>query len=266
MNQDLKQNFRASIFSPLGILSIFLLLGFIFLGNSFRSAINDIKVSTNADGITVSGTASKDVTSDKGTLSLTVSASSLNSTKDIAQKSLSDDMENLSKYLVNYGIKAEDINVSPYNGSEECTQHSKDNWNDCVGTSYHKYTQSISFSSNDVNKIKDLSLNINRYLNNDKTLNLANANVTVNYTQYLYTGFDKVKSQMLADATKNAFERAEAIAQSTGDHAGAVITASQGVFQVTAQDDNSDSDYGSYDTSTIDKKITAVVRVSFKVK
>jgi hypothetical protein len=71
---------------------------------------------------------------------------------------------------------------------------------------------------------------------------------------------------MLNEATKNAFERAEAIAKSTGNHAGAVITASQGVFQITGKDSVDAQDYGIYDTSTIEKKITAVVRVSFKVK
>ena len=71
---------------------------------------------------------------------------------------------------------------------------------------------------------------------------------------------------MLNEATKNAFERAEAIAKSTGNHAGAVITASQGVFQITGKDSVDAQDYGIYDISTIEKKITAVVRVSFKVK
>ena len=71
---------------------------------------------------------------------------------------------------------------------------------------------------------------------------------------------------MLEEASKNAKERAEAIAKSTGNKVGNVKSASQGVFQVTQKNSTEVSDYGSYDTSTVDKKITAIVRASFEVK
>jgi hypothetical protein len=90
--------------------------------------------------------------------------------------------------------------------------------------------------------------------------------LSVANTQYFYTKLNDLKVELLNEATKNAFERAEAIASSTNNSAGAVITASQGVFQITSRDSVDSSDYGYYDTSAIDKKVNAVVRASFKVK
>jgi hypothetical protein len=39
-----------------------------------------------------------------------------------------------------------------------------------------------------------------------------------------------------------------------------------GVFQITAPYSTEVSDYGMYDTSTIDKQITAIVKASFEIK
>ena len=66
-------------------------------------------------------------------------------------------------------------------------------------------------------------------------------------------------------AAKDAKERAERIAQSTGNSIGAVRSAKMGVLQITAADSTDVSDYGVYDTSTIEKDMTAVVNVSFAV-
>ena len=55
------------------------------------------------------------------------------------------------------------------------------------------------------------------------------------------------------------------IAQSTGNSIGSVRSAKMGVLQITAADSTDVSDYGVYDTSTIEKDMTAVVNVSFAV-
>ena len=47
---------------------------------------------------------------------------------------------------------------------------------------------------------------------------------------------------------------------------GKVKSMKMGVFQITAPDSTNVADYGINDTSTIDKKVTAVANVVFKVK
>ena len=71
---------------------------------------------------------------------------------------------------------------------------------------------------------------------------------------------------MMGEATKNAMERASRIAESTGRKINQVQSATMGVFQVTSVNSTDISDYGFYDTSAIQKKVTAVVRASFDLK
>ena len=52
----------------------------------------------------------------------------------------------------------------------------------------------------------------------------------------------------------------------TGNSIGSVKSAKMGVLQITAADSTDVSDYGTYDTSTIEKDMTAVVNVSFAVR
>ena len=71
---------------------------------------------------------------------------------------------------------------------------------------------------------------------------------------------------MLAEATKDAKARAEAIANSTGDRIGPIRSAKTGVFQITPRYSTEVSDSGVYDTTSLEKDITAVVSVSFGVE
>ena len=72
--------------------------------------------------------------------------------------------------------------------------------------------------------------------------------------------------EMLSEATKNARERAEAVANAGGAAVGNIISLSSGVFQVTQKNSVSVDDYGMYDTTSVEKKITATVKVNFGVK
>jgi hypothetical protein len=84
--------------------------------------------------------------------------------------------------------------------------------------------------------------------------------------EFLYTKLADLRIEMLAEATKDARARAEVIAQSAGNRISAVRSARMGVFQITARNSTQVSDYGIYDTSSLDKDITAVVTLSFSLK
>jgi hypothetical protein len=83
--------------------------------------------------------------------------------------------------------------------------------------------------------------------------------------EYLYTDLSKLRVEMIAEATKDAKARADAIANVTGSKVGAVRKAETDVFQITARYSTEVSNSGSYNTATIDKDITAVVAVTFGV-
>jgi hypothetical protein len=76
---------------------------------------------------------------------------------------------------------------------------------------------------------------------------------------------DDLKLNLIAQATKNAKDRAGTMAKVTGNQVGSLLTASSGVFQITAPNSTDVSDYGQYDTSTREKKVTSVVNVTFSI-
>ncbi|HEX5521011.1 MAG TPA: SIMPL domain-containing protein [Longimicrobiaceae bacterium] len=84
--------------------------------------------------------------------------------------------------------------------------------------------------------------------------------------EYLFTGLADIRTELLAEATKDASDRAAAIAESAGGKIGTVRSARMGVFQITPRYSTEVSDYGINDTSSLEKDVTAVVRVTFSVK
>ena len=70
----------------------------------------------------------------------------------------------------------------------------------------------------------------------------------------------------MAKASENAKERAKLLVLGSGAKLGKVVSASQGVFQITKPLSNEISDYGVYDTSSVEKQITCVVTIQFAVE
>ena len=90
--------------------------------------------------------------------------------------------------------------------------------------------------------------------------------VRPNRPEFTYTKLAEKRVDMLAKATKDARIRAEAIAREAGSNVGEVKRVNTGVFQITVPNSTRVSSWGSYDTSTINKDITAVMGVTFGVK
>jgi hypothetical protein len=122
----------------------------------------------------------------------------------------------------------------------------------------YRMAQSFEVRSADVNGVTALSQRATELINQGVPLQSAQP-------EYLYTKLADVRTEMLAAATEDAKRRAEAVAKSAGAEIGAVRSARQGVFQITARNSTEVSDYGINDTSSLEKDITAVVRVTFAV-
>jgi hypothetical protein len=84
--------------------------------------------------------------------------------------------------------------------------------------------------------------------------------------QYLYTKLADLRVEMLAEAAKDARTRAETITKNAGSKVGGVRAVKTGVFQITKPNSTEVQDGGSYDTSTVDKDITAVISMTFGVQ
>lgn len=91
--------------------------------------------------------------------------------------------------------------------------------------------------------------------------------LTSSQPQYIFRNMAELKLKILAEAGKNARARAEQIATSGGGRVGDLLYAHMGVMQVTpAYEDTEVSSAGTEDTTSLDKKVTAVVSVGYTIR
>jgi hypothetical protein len=206
------------------------------------------------EAITVTGSAKRRITSDLVVWSAGVSAQGPALTE--AYKQLSDSVPRIKQYLLSKGIPEDQMTISSIT-----TVQQKGRDNDGNETSQivgYTLSQNITVRSSDVVKIGQIAREATELINQGILIESS-------APQYYYTQIGNLKVEMLGEAAKDAKERAERIASSTGNSIGAVRSAKMGVLQITAADSTDVSDYGVYDTSTIEKDMTAVVNVSFAV-
>lgn len=122
-----------------------------------------------------------------------------------------------------------------------------------------RLTQQFEIRSADVDGITSLSQRAGDLIAQGVALQMPSP-------EYLYTRLADVRIALLEEATKDAKARAEVIARGAGGAVGAIREARMGVFQITPRFSTEISDYGINDVSSIDKDVTAVVRMTFAIK
>ncbi|MBQ3101761.1 SIMPL domain-containing protein [bacterium] len=218
------------------------------------SLIFSSKITKN-ENITVTGSAYKIVKSDSAKLSFSIR------TRKITQKDaflfLKKQVPEVEKYLLAKGIKKENIDIKSVNGHNVYRQNDKGySTNEIIA---YEASQFIEIKSDDVLKIKEISTDIQSLINNG-------IYVEVYSPEYFYSDLASIKIELLKEASKDAKQRAESMLEATNARVGKVASMRMGVFQITPADSNMVSDMGINDTSSIDKKVTAVANVVFKVK
>jgi hypothetical protein len=121
------------------------------------------------------------------------------------------------------------------------------------------YNQRIEIQSLDVNKIKELSLDITSLIE-------KGVSFKVEQPEYHYTKMADLKIEIQAAAAKDAMIRAQKIAEATDRDLGPMRSARMGVLQITPKFSNAISDYGINDLSSIEKEIIGVVNASFEIE
>jgi len=231
-------------------------LGIALIASVSVGAYSFFRVKSLSNVISVTGSAEKQITSD--TVKWTSGFSrnvGLDGVKDgyaVMNKDLSATLD----YLKSQGITESEITVKPVMMDSNYEQTEK------FGSKMSGYIlrQIIEVQSNNVTAVTKLA--------QDAPVKLSESGIlySTQNLEYFYSKFGDLKVEMLAEATKNAKARAEKIAESTGSKIGFMQSASMGVFQVTPTNSVDVSDYGYFDTSSINKKVTSVVRASFSLK
>lgn len=207
------------------------------------------------DQITVTGSASEIVKSDSGRLQFEVMTRQPN--KALAYAQIQKQMPVVMKYLEDKGFSKEDIEIKSQNGYNQYKY--MPNGTTTNEIAYYNLTQQIAVTSKDVYKIKEVSTDINSLISQGIDINVFEP-------AYFYSQLSDLKVKLLEDATTDAKQRAGAMLKATHNRAGKIQSVRMGVFQITPPDSTNVSDYGINDTSTIDKKVTSVANVVFRIK
>jgi len=208
--------------------------------------------SRSSDGITVTGSAKTTATADNAVWVLNVSLSS--PTVATAVNKVDADVAALSQYLTKGGIPADALTLGAVAtfANEEYS-----NGNATGRILSYRATREVTVRSTDVQLVAKLSQGIGSLLATG-----INAN---NYgPQYYISNLPELRPQLMAEAMKDAKVRAEALTKAVGGNIGSLVNVKAGPIQITTPDSTMTADYGAYDTSTIEKTVTATVSVTFK--
>lgn len=174
-----------------------------------------------------------------------------------AYKGLREDLEKVKAYLASKGVTEKEIIVSQ--AVTETVYRKNEKGNDTNDIQGYRLFQNVEIRSNDVEKIAEVSRESTELID-------QGVQFTSMAPQYFYTRLDELKIEMLAKATENAKGRAESMVKATGNRIGFMRQARMGVFQITPVTSTDVSDWGENDTSSFDKKVMAVVTVSFAIQ
>ncbi len=215
-------------------------------------AYTSVKAAENV--ISITGSAQKIITSDRArwTISLERTTADLNTLKE-GNQLIGSDLKALLGFLEKGGIAGSGVTVQPLRVDTLVNYNAGG-----TPTAYH-LAQTVTVESDDVQKVTALAKKSNELLAQGALISSTNL-------EYFYSKLPELRIAMLAEATSDAQARAKKIAESAGSVLGGLKSAAQGVFQLTAVNSTDVSDYGMYDTSSIEKQITAVVRASFGVR
>ncbi len=205
--------------------------------------------------ISVTGSAQRSITSDH--VVWTGRFSRREADLATAYQRLKSDLEKVKAHLVSRKVDEKEIVVSQVFTATLFKKNEKGNdTNEIQG---YELSQNVEIRSNDVAKIAVLSRESTELINQGIQFeSLA--------PSYFYTKLDELKIEMLAKATENAKQRAENMAKSTGNRIGFMRSARMGVFQITSPNSTEVSDWGVNDTTSLEKKVTAVVSVTFSIE
>ncbi|MBS1902387.1 MAG: SIMPL domain-containing protein [Bacteroidetes bacterium] len=216
------------------------------------------KTHETKETIKVTGLAEKDFTSDLVIWSGSFSQHSM--TVKEAYSRLKLDADNIKRYLVSKGVAEKEITLSSVYTNKDY-KYLYDNNGRQTNQIFDGYTltQSVQIESKEVDKIETVSREVTELLN-------MGIEFQSQEPRYYYTKLATLKLEMLAAASKDAYNRAEQIAKNAGGGLGGLRNAQMGIFQITGQ--NSDEEYsygGTYNTSSKNKKASITAKLEFAI-
>ena len=243
------ENRSSSLVAGLGVLAVGLVVSAFLLGRGIGT------IRRASDQVTVTGSARRPIRSDFVVWRASVAAQ--DASLAAASQELRRSDQRVRAFLTQHGIADSLVRyqaVETYAIPEVVGEG-----RETGRIAGYKLTQSFEVRSTDIDGITRLSQRA-------ADLMAEGIPLVTSSPEYLYTKLSEIRVELLAAATKDAKVRAEKIAESAGTSVGAVREVRMGVFQITPRFSTEVSDEGINDTSSIEKDVTAVVRVVFGVR
>jgi hypothetical protein len=202
--------------------------------------------------LSVTGSAKQSVTADSVNWTFDISSRTIASQLETGYSNMAKDLTAVKNFLDQNGIKEEQITITPIY-MDEVYKSSNDQ-----GPREVNLRQVITVQSSDVQGVTQLS-------KTTEILAKSGVFLSTRSLEYYYSKLADLRVSLLSSAIKDAKARAEEIAKAGGQSVGSLKAASSGVVQVLAPNSIEVSDYGTYDTSSIEKDIMVTARAVFFV-
>lgn len=203
------------------------------------------------DTITSTGSAKESVTADSGKWTVFVSRLVMEGAIPQGYATVARDVEAVKKYVTDTGIEAE-ITTEPVMLQEQYQ-------NDSNAPRRYSVGQTLTVTTKDVNKLSALAQNAGVLIERGIMANPYSP-------QYFISNLPELRVSLLGKAVEDSKRRAGELAKAGGATVGNLKSASSGVVQVMPPNSIDVSDYGSYDTSTIEKEVMITVRATFSIR
>jgi uncharacterized protein len=231
---------------PAGVLAIGLIIAAIIGAYAFYS------VRALSNTLTVTGSATATSTADVGKLTVTVTRVAEEDAISPTQQRIAADSAIVKKFFTDNDIAPDSVETSTIFSDREYTS-------DQYAPRRYNVRQDITITSNDPHVIQKLSKDV-------ASLSSRGIFIQINQPQYFISNLPALRVQLIGEAVKDAKARAESIAESAGQRVGRLQSAASGVVQVMAPNSIDISDYGSYDSSTIEKTVMVTTKAVFLVR
>lgn len=205
--------------------------------------------------ITVKGYAERDVESDVGKLSCAFA--SRGSSLQEAYETLRQSKNAVMAYLKQSGFRDGDVTAGTIRTAKVMKRDAQGKETNEI--EFHDASQDLVVSSTNVALVKAVATGITELIKDG-------IDISASPPAYYVSDMKETKLKLLAEATKDGYRRAVALAENSGGQVGALISAQQGVFQITVRHSTDVSGYGEYDTSTIEKTAKAVVTLEYEIE
>lgn len=229
-----------------------IILGVCFIIGLSINACMNYKARQLDNTLSVTGSAKVSVTSDtvkwRSNFTRTVFVSGL----EYGYSQMKADEAAVLAFLKSKGVAEKSITISPVSMMQDYKY-------DSSAPKEYILSQSVTVESQDVEKITQIAKDMQEIINKGVIF-------SSNSLEYYYSKLPELRVNLLSDAIKDAKARAEKIAESSQKKVGSIQSANMGVVQVLAPNSVEISDYGSYDTQTIEKEIMVTVKALFVLK